>query len=151
MGEAFKTNFLKLAAVAVLYLGITSVNGSLIALESPLTLQSITSDISSLLTVNSPTVSQNNSIAINQNPEIDITSSGYSPTYLRVKKGEQVILTVKNIDSYTCASAFRIPSLHIVKNLQPNDTQLITFTPTKPGKISFTCSMGMYSGVIEVI
>jgi plastocyanin domain-containing protein len=41
--------------------------------------------------------------------------------------------------------------LGIVKNLQPNSRETVAFTPQNPGKIAFTCSMGMYRGVIEVI
>lgn len=152
MGEAFKTKFLKLAAILVIYLGITSINGSLIALGSPLTLQSIANDISSVLTVSTSSESQNNiNATVNQNPQIDITSQGYNPTYIRVKKGEQVVITVKNIDSYTCASAFRIPSLGIAINLAPGQTQQIAFTPVEAGTIQYNCSMGMYRGVIEVL
>jgi plastocyanin domain-containing protein len=44
-----------------------------------------------------------------------------------------------------------MPSLGISKNLQPNETYKFAFTPKEVGKIAFTCSMGMYSGVIEVI
>ena len=62
-----------------------------------------------------------------------------------------VRLTLQSKDAYSCASAFRIPSLNIVKNLQPNGRETITFTPNKAGRIAFSCSMGMYTGVIEVL
>lgn len=137
LGEAFKTKFLKLAAVAVIYLGLTSVYGALVALDLPITI-----DLGSGSSVNQP---------ITQNAQIEITSGGYIPNYIRVKKDLPVNLTLKSSGAYSCAVAFRIPSLGIVKNLKPNDTQLITFTPTQVGKIQFNCSMGMYRGVIEVI
>lgn len=148
LGEAFKTKFLKLAGVAVIYLGITSVNGSLVALGSPLTLQSIAENFP--VSISTDSDSQANG-ETNQNPTILVTSNGYSPNYIRVKKGEAVNLKLKGVDAYSCASAFRIPSLGIAKNLQANETQTITFTPEKTGRIPFSCSMGMYRGVIEVI
>lgn len=147
LGEAFKTKFLKLAAVAVIYLGITSINGSLVALGSPLTLQTMVENFP--ITYNSG--ERPVEIITNQNPEIFITSSGYSPNYLKIKAGSPVNLKLSSKDAYTCASAFRIPSLKIAKNLKANESQTITFTPEKPGKIPFSCSMGMYRGVIEVI
>lgn len=142
LGDAFKTKFFKLAAVAVIYLGITSMNGALVALGSPISLQSLTEN-------NSFQVS--NSLPVTQNAEIFITSQGYSPSYIRVKKGEPVTIKLTSKDAYSCASAFRIPSLGIGKNLRANETQTITFTPQHTGKIPFSCSMGMYRGVIEVI
>ncbi len=141
LGDAFKTKFLKLAAVAVIYLGFTSVNGALVAFGSPVSFQ--------LFENNSSTAT--NTLPISQNVEILITSEGYSPNYIRVRKGEPVTIKLISKDAYSCASAFRIPSLGIGKNLTANETQTITFTPQESGKIPFSCSMGMYRGVIEVV
>lgn len=153
MGETFKTKFLKLAAVAVIYLGLSSINGSLVALNSPLTFQSIAENFPSALKLgrtNNPET-QNIDAQTTQDAQIDVTSYGYVPNYIRVKKDQLVTITLKSKDAYSCASAFRIPSLGISKNLAANDIQTISFTPTKAGKIKFNCSMGMYRGVIEVV
>ena len=92
------------------------------------------------------------SVATNQNPEITVTSSGYYPNLIKVKKGIPVTITLVGKDAYSCASAFRIPSLGIGVNLKSaNDIQKITFVPQKTGEISFSCSMGMYTGIIEVL
>lgn len=148
LGDNFQGKFLRLAGLIVLYLGVTSANGALVAAGSPISLPSVTIDLSG----SGRYSSQNQTgIPIIQNPEIIITSSGYSPNYIRVREGERVNLTLKSINAFSCALAFRIPSLGIIKNLQPNDTQLISFVPTQPGKIPFSCSMGMYRGIIEVI
>lgn len=151
MGEAYKSKFLKLAAVAVIYLGVVSINGSLVAFNSPITLQSIAENFPITISFDNDNENGENVVATTQNQEIDVTSSGYFPNFIRVKKGEPVNLTLKSKDAYSCASAFRIPALGIKKNLAANDTQVITFTPTDPGKIQFNCSMGMYRGIIEVI
>jgi uncharacterized protein len=149
LGESFKTKFLKIAAVAIIYLGITSLNGALYALGSPLTLQSIGKSIS-IVFVGSKNDSKKE-VSANQNPQIYITSSGYSPNYIQVKKGEKVTLKVTNDDAYSCASAFRIPSLGLGADLAPGNSQTFTFTPQEKGEILFSCSMGMYRGVIEVL
>lgn len=150
MGEAFKTKFLKLAAVAVIYLGVTSVNGALVALGSPITLQTIAENFQ-IKTDSDPSSGLYEQAPVSQNAEIMITSNGYSPNYIRVKKGSPVTLRLTSKDAYSCASAFRIPSLGISKNLKPTETKTITFTATKSGRIPFSCSMGMFRGVIEVI
>jgi sulfite exporter TauE/SafE len=147
LGEKFKSTFLKIAAVAVIFLGLSSVNGALTALGFPLTLQAISGSI--LSSNHNKTVNSNKDVS--NDVEIIITSHGYSPDYIQVKKGIPVTLKLTSRDAYTCASAFRIPSLRIVKNLQANETQIVTFTPTEVGTIPFSCSMGLYTGIIEVI
>lgn len=152
LGEAFKSKFLKLAAIAVIYLGVNSINGSLVALNSPITIQSLAENFPSIsIGADSINNDRDSEVSTTQNAQIDVTSGGYTPNYIRVKKDLPVNLTLKNKDAYSCASAFRIPSLGISRNLSVNDTQIVTFTPTKVGKIKFNCSMGMYRGVIEVV
>lgn len=149
LGDNFRDKFLRIAAMAVLYLGITSMNGSLIAAGSPITLQSVVEDVSIAFGGGSGT--QNNNVATTQNVEISITSRGYYPNYIKVKRGSLVTITLKSQDAYSCASAFRIPAWGISRNLQPNDTETITYTPNQVGQVIFSCSMGMYRGVIDVI
>jgi uncharacterized protein len=151
MGETYKARFLKLAAVAIIYLGISSINGSLIALGSPISLNSITDNFQVVLNTDESSPEQNQNDVTSQNTEINITSHGYAPNYFRVKNNQPVTLTLKTQDVFSCASAFRIPSLGISQNLGPNDSRTITFTPTQKGKIQFNCSMGMYTGIMEVI
>ncbi len=149
LGDNFRGKFLKIAAIAVLYLGLTSINGALVAGGSPITFQSVIEDVS--IAFGGGNATQNSNVATTQNVEILITSRGYSPNYFKVKKGSPVTLKLTSKDAYSCASAFRIPSLGISKNLQPNETQTITFTPDQVGQIPFSCVMGMYGGVIDVI
>jgi len=137
LGNTFKTIFLNIAAVLVIYLGLTSAYGALVALG--------------VANYTGPATTSSTEVKVDQNPVIEITSRGYSPNYLRVRKGKPVTIKLKNVNAYSCATAFRIPSLNIARNLLTNDTATITFTPQKTGKIPFSCSMGMYTGVIEVI
>lgn len=139
LGDSFRHKFIKIAAVAVLYLGIMSINGALTVFGSPITLQSIFS-----------TTTQSQKQA-SQNIQIFITPHGYSPRNFTIKKGVPVQITLISKDTYSCASAFRIPSLGVSINLKPSDKQTIIFTPQHEGVIPFTCSMGMYSGAITVL
>lgn len=150
LGDTFKTKFFRLAAVLVIFLGITSINGALIALGSPISSNTVSKAINSIFTQKQS--GPRMSIATNQNPEIAVTASGYYPNFVRVRKGMPVTITLIGKDAYSCASAFRIPSLGIGVNLKSaNDVQKITFTPTETGEIPFSCSMGMYTGIIEVL
>lgn len=150
LGDNFRAKFLKLAAVVVIYLGVMSVNGALVAGGSPISLQSL-SGFFQAASRPKQTEKFYSEVSTSQTVQINITASGYSPNYIKVKKGSPVTLVLVGKDAYSCASAFRIPSLGISKNLQPNETYQISFTPKEVGEIAFTCSMGMYNGVIEVI
>jgi len=149
LGDSFRTKFLKIAAIALIYLGFTSVNGALIAFGFPINSQIITNNFRTEEKVEEKLYSEekNNSQLV----EITVSSYGYSPNYFTVSKGSEVTVRLIGKDAYSCASAFRVPSLGISKNLQANETYVFKFTPQNAGKIVFTCSMGMYTGVIEVI
>lgn len=99
--------------------------------------------------------------ANNNNPQIKVEGGkqivnmeqnrgGYEPNSFNVKKGLPVKWVVNSTDNYTCASYLVVPSLGISKALQAGEN-IIEFTPTETGYIRFTCSMGMYSGVINVV
>lgn len=77
------------------------------------------------------------------------TSSGYEPSELTAKVGVPVRWVITSESSFTCASSLVVPSLGIQKNLKKGEN-VIAFTPTKAGPIPFSCSMGMYRGIILV-
>lgn len=151
LGDAFRTKFLKIAAVGVLYLGITSLNAALVVAGSPINLQTIADNSPIQIDLSGGAAEQQNGLKVTngvQQVNIQVLPSGYSPTYVVLKAGVPVKLNLIAGSRLGCASQFRIPSLGIVRNITPNDTTTIEFTPTK-GKIVGTCAMGMYSVVME--
>lgn len=76
----------------------------------------------------------------------------YYPSPIYVKKGQKLRL-VGDLDSGNkligCYTYVRIPSLGIGKRLVQGDNK-IEFLADKPGKISFSCGMGMGTGEIIV-
>ncbi len=85
-----------------------------------------------------------------QKISISLTDGGYVPQRLLVNKGIPVELSVKNEGARGCIQAFVIPDLNVRKTVRQGEWTTINFTPQKAGKISFTCSMGMYYGEIVV-
>ncbi len=150
ISSALQAKFIKVAAVAVVYVGLTSIKGSLVAWGLPLSYQAV-KGISQAPVAQVREEKLYDEKIPSQTVEIRVTAAGYSPNRVQVKKGTPVTLKLIGVNAYSCAAAFRIPSLGIKQNLQPNETQLITFTPQASGNIPFSCSMGMYSGVIEVL
>lgn len=153
-GDLNHSKFIKLAAVAIIYLAITNINGSLIILNSPVTLQTLAEKIPIEITIGDEAANQadvGKLVDGVQTFDIEVTSGGYYPRYIKAKQNQKVRLNLNSIDAYSCALAFRIPAFKIAKNLAPNGTDFVEFTPTQKGRIAYTCSMGMYRGVVEVI
>ena len=83
--------------------------------------------------------------------QMKVTTQGYSPNVIRVKKGVPVELEINNpLDSSNCISTFMIPDFNINNvNLKTGTTKL-TFTPDKSGEYAFSCGMQMFKGTIIV-
>lgn len=139
LGDVYQKRFFKVAAIAIILLAFYNVKGALVLSGTNLNISSQNQTIADL-----PPVSSNLAITIEP--------YGYNPKNLSVKAGSQVTLQLENKDAYTCAQAFTIPKLGIQKIVAPGQQSTIEFTaPNKPGKLVFSCSMGMYTGVINVI
>lgn len=82
--------------------------------------------------------------------KITQSGSGYSPRKITVKKGLPVKLLVNGTNPYVCTSTLVIPKLKIWATLERGLNE-VKFTPTETGPIKFSCSMGMYTGIINVV
>lgn len=133
--ELWRTYFLRIAAIILIGMGLYSLNGILVVLDSPLALQPSRSNVANTT----------------QQVTIDVKNNGYSPNYFKVNVGQPVELTLRIGSVYTCAASFTFTAFNIHTFLEPNTAQVFNFTPLQKGKYTFSCSMGMYSGVMEVI
>jgi sulfite exporter TauE/SafE len=80
---------------------------------------------------------------------ISVSSGGYSPRVSHARANQAVQLALVTRGTGGCARAFVIPSLRVQKILPPTGTTTIDVPPQKPGsKLYYSCSMGMYNGVI---
>ena len=78
------------------------------------------------------------------------SGNGYSPNQFTIKKGVPVIWKINSTNQYTCAAYISMPAVNISQPLKAGEN-IIEFTATKTGRMRFTCSMGMYSGVFNVV
>lgn len=72
-------------------------------------------------------------------------SRGYRPSRLEVKKGQKVRWIITSTSSFTCAASIVMPDYDIEQELVKGEN-IIEFTPTRAGRVPFTCFMGMYRG-----
>ncbi|MFH1244751.1 MAG: sulfite exporter TauE/SafE family protein [bacterium] len=147
LSQTWRSTFLRLAAIFLILMSFYSFNGIATALDSPFSFERIMTVIRT--PISAPlTVPFANGV---QRATINITSSGYSPRKFAVKMGVPVELKVMAGEVYSCATAFTFKAFGINAYVKPNTNQVFTFTPTKKGLYTFSCSMGMYSGTMEVI
>jgi len=139
----FKERFFKVAGLAVIFFALFN-------LSNGYTLASLSvggfGGSSSNSVVNDPNVTMENGVQVVRMVE---GNSGYSPNKFSIKKGVPVKWIIDAQAPYSCASSIVVPKLNISKNLEAGEN-IIEFTPDQTGKIPFSCSMGMYTGVFNV-
>jgi plastocyanin domain-containing protein len=82
--------------------------------------------------------------------ELTVTSEGFVPATVHVKKGETVRLVVTRKTDKTCATEIVIKELGVNQKLPLNQAVTVELTPTKAGQLRYACGMDMISGVIVV-
>ncbi len=160
LSETWNKYFTKIASYLLIAMAVYSINGVLLVLNSPITLQNMVQPVTYFFSDERFTgegsnrqVGKDQAVIENGVQKVTIVAqnSGYIPSYFSVKKGVPVELTVQSMDVYSCAADFVFKEFGISVFLGPTDSKSFTFTPTKKGKFTYSCSMGMYSGVMEVL
>lgn len=75
----------------------------------------------------------------------------YEPARLRVRAGVPTHLKLVAENAKGCIRSFTVPAYNLQTDLPENGEASLDLPAADPGEIVFTCSMGMYSGVIEVV
>jgi sulfite exporter TauE/SafE len=146
--ELFKHKALTtLAALVVTVMGIYSINSGQVLRGSIHTVQNYWS----VLTGRNLVTSQARVDDGFQNVTITVTSHGYTSSVNTLKIGVPVRLILITNGVTSCARAFTIPDYNLSKVLPSTGTEVVEFTPTKTGLMTYTCSMGMYSGSFNII
>jgi len=128
--------------------GLTSLNGAMALLGSNHTLQNYWKAITNNGNTNTKTAINKNGV---QSATINIGNRGYTSDVTTLKVGVPVILTLKTNNTSGCARAFTLPAFGITKVLPPTGQETVEFTPTKVGRLNYSCSMGMYTGSFNII
>ena len=74
---------------------------------------------------------------------MNVVGYNYQPSSFTIKKGIPVRWEINAAKAAGCAHVLVAPAINVQKLLDGYNTNVVTFTPTKDGTISFTCSMGM--------
>ena len=145
--------FFQFAGALVIVLGLVNIQNGLAITGYPLPFPSFPIRNSSAAAATEdgidPNVSFNGTTSLIR---MQLTSSPpfYSPSSeYTVRAGSPVRLEIDGSGT-GCPSVFMIPRLGVQTYInQP--VNVVVFTPTAPGDYIFSCSMGMYRGVLHVI
>ena len=85
-----------------------------------------------------------------QEISMKVTRSGYEPSNLTIKAGVPVRWMIDGAGAIGCTSQIVIPDLNITKSLSSGINE-IDFTAPNPGRLAFSCSMGMVRGSFNVL
>ena len=144
IGARLEKWFMRFVAVVVLVLGLLSVDAGLTLMGSRYTLANLMDPPQSAPAGLSAYAGSESIILLNA------LNDGYSPRRLLAPADQAVTLNVVTDRTYSCARAFVIPALGIEVLLPASGTVPIQIPPQPEGtQMAFTCSMGMYTGVIN--
>lgn len=108
--------------------------------------------LASLALLSAPAFAAEKAPAAARRVEIKVTTAGFEPREVRLKKGEPATLVFTRLTDATCITAIDIPD-EKVKNFElPLDQAVsLTITPKKAGVEAFHCSaMGMGNGKLHI-
>ena len=149
LARVFQKYFLPIMAVFILGLGLVTIDGGLNLVGSPLS----SSAIWHTLTDIPQPVDQGNSSpggSLSNLIRINVKNSGYSPAQLKAPADKPIQLELSTNNTQSCSRAFMIPALGIQQLLPTSGVTALDIPAQKAGtSLRFTCSMGMYNGVIQ--
>lgn len=145
LGTLLEKQLVRVVAVVLLVLGLLSIDTGLNLLGSPYSITKLiqtNNQVAEVVPSDSATESAN-SITLN------VVNSGYEPNILHGPANTELTLNLITKKTTSCSRAFLIPELNVSELLEQSGTKSIQIPAQVPGKvISFTCSMGMYTGEI---
>ncbi|MFZ2206581.1 MAG: sulfite exporter TauE/SafE family protein [Microgenomates group bacterium] len=130
------------------FVGLIVIAMALFNISNGLTLAGIKKNTQETKTIQKqyPNVKMVNGVQV---VHMEQNAQGYYPDVFTVKKGIPVKWIVKSVYPYSCASSLMVQKLNI-RTVLTEKEQVFDFTPKEAGDIPFSCSMGMYSGTIQV-
>lgn len=139
---AFAQKFFKFAGLVVLLFALFNISNGL-----GLTGWNLAYGQTANVNINDPNVTLENGVQVVRMKQ---SANGYSPNNFTIKQGVPVKWVIDSQSQFSCASSIVMPKYNIRKNLVKGEN-IIEFTPKEIGRIPFSCSMGMYTGVFNVV
>jgi len=153
LAKVFQKYFYPIVAMIILGLGLYTINGGFNLVGMPLIPAAVPSSIAGVepqQTAVAESTSISSASALSNTVRINVLNSGYEPEFLAAPAGKPISLVMVSKNVHSCSRAFVIPALNLSK-LLPANGETVLEIPAQPAgtSLEFTCSMGMYTGVIH--
>ena len=149
LGSRLEKFFMRFVAVTVLILGLVTLDGGLNVMGSPLSFQNLSRSLLPSESSSSAQASSPQPAASDGGLTLNVENDGYFPQTLRADANTAFKLNLVTNKTYSCARDFVIPALNFYQ-LLPDTGSVQVDIPAQPSgtRMFFTCSMGMYTGMI---
>ena len=151
LGATLRGAFTRVAALAVMVLAALSFWSGAALAGAQLTLPSLVADETGPPATPAMVVAAGQGEAAVQEVVVRAEPRAYVPNRVQFKMGQPAQLRVVTGQQVGCTSVFTIPSLGVERALPRNGAATVAIPTDRPGKVRFTCGMGMYSGTVEVV
>jgi Cu+-exporting ATPase len=148
LGARLKKRVFTVAAIAIVVLGLVTLDRGATLLGSPVTARSIATSAlgtASTGTGNGFTVASDGVAEV----KVAIIDTTYVPSTLSVPAGRPVRLIVDRQEDAACSDQLVIGQLGVRADLKPNGVTVVDLPASAAGGYGMTCGMGMMSGRIE--
>lgn len=82
---------------------------------------------------------------------VTVNEDGFSPSAIKAKKGDSLMLEFTRTSDHTCAKSVAFPELNMTKDL-PLNTPVAIHVPTDQARtLTFQCGMGMYKSSVVIM
>lgn len=147
LGAKLERFFMTFVALAVLILGLVTLNSGLNLAGSPLSFNNLTRSLSAPAE-GAPAALPSGTAAAGV-IRLLVQNDGYSPQALHAPAEQALTLELVTQNTVSCARDFVIPALDVYELLPTNGPRAVQIPPQARGStLAFTCSMGMYTGQI---
>lgn len=158
LGSLLEKYFVRFVAMALVAFALISFDSGLNVMGFPYTFSRLTAarqtTVNTILRIDDP--SNYPSVSIDSTPQVSrdvvvyANNDGYYPYESYATAGVPVTLRLKTNNTISCSRSFIIPSLNIKALLDATGEKILEIPPQKAGTtLAYSCSMGMYTGVIN--
>jgi len=145
---AWRGRLAVITGLVVLAMGLFTLNGGLELAGSPLAASRIAQ------TVFGPAPTDTTVASVvdgQQTVVITARTASYSPSNTQVSAGLPTTLVMRSDDAQGCVRSFLIPDRNVEKILPVRGETRIDLGVLQPGRLDYTCGMGMYTGHLTVV
>jgi uncharacterized protein len=147
LGSVMEKWFMRFVALVLLVLGFVSINSGLTLVGSPLSVTLMLQGLKASQAQASPRTALPPSDGTTL--YISAENDGYYPDVIHARAGTPVSLNMVTNQTYSCSRSFVIPELGVERLLPATGSENIQIPAQAAGTVmQYTCSMGMYTGVI---